>query len=112
MSGWFTSPAGDYIVIKKKGYVHWSRAGDPRDELRLVGVGSVDSQDPHLLRLTVYSASPFLGSSVAFSPDYQKITLDWGVNRADAAKGRSKEFTKTPTDCRERKDAERERRTN
>src|SRR4029434_7544902 len=48
------------------------------DKLTFVGIGQPDRSDTGLMWSEVPSTSPLLYSSVRFSADYSRATVDWG----------------------------------
>ena len=96
MVGRFEALQGDFIVIHADGAFYWSPKRASDDDLSFVGLGTPNKSDPLHLHLVVPSSSPFLYSSVRFSPDYSEATVDWGRARwlEGATAGRSTEFEK------------------
>jgi hypothetical protein len=97
MTGQFNAQRSDFIVIKKDGALYWSPAAKTKDRLTFVGIGAPDKDNARLVRLVVPSASPFLSSSVRFSPDYSRATVDWGSSAGEAARSRSAEYDRVTT---------------
>jgi hypothetical protein len=96
MTGQFNAQRGDFIVLQRDGALYWSPAAKTRDRLAFVGIGSPDKTDARLVSLVVPSSSPFLYSSVRFSPDYSRAIVDWGSSPRirEAVVGRSTEFAR------------------
>ena len=92
MTGQFNAPRSDFIVIKEDGALYWSPSSKPGERLTFVGIGRPDKDDTRLVWLGVPSASPFLSSSVRFSSDYSRATVDWGRWSGEAARSRSTEY--------------------
>ena len=92
MTGQFIGERSDFIVIKEDGSLYWSPPANMSERLTLVGIGAVDRDDPLLVWLTVPSGSPFIYSSMSFSHDYSRATVDWGRFAGAAARGLSREF--------------------
>lgn len=92
MTGQFDARHGDFIVIKQDGSLYWSPASKAYDRLAFVGIGSPDKTDPRRVRLIVPSASPFLSSSVRFSPGYSHVTVDWGIHADELFPRRETEY--------------------
>ena len=78
MTGQFTAPNSEFIVIKKDGAVYWSPASKSEDKLSFFGIASPENKESLEIPLVVASASPFLYSKLKFSDDYSHITVDWG----------------------------------
>ena len=97
MTGQFNSQRGDFIVIKKNGALYWSPLAKTRDRLTFVGIGALDKDEARHARLIVPSSSPFLSSSLRYSPDYSRATIDWGSFAGEAAHSRSTEYERVTT---------------
>jgi hypothetical protein len=97
MTGQFDAQRGDFIVIKKDGALYWSPLSKTGDRLSFVGIGAPDKSDPGLVWLVVPSSSPFLHSSVRFSPDYSQATVDWGSSTGEGARNRATEYKRVAT---------------
>ena len=74
----FDAPNGELIVIKKDGAVYWSPPSKTSDRLSFVGIAAPKKAEPLVVPLVVYSASPYLYVKITFSPDYSRLTMDWG----------------------------------
>jgi len=91
-TGQFNARNGDFIVIKKDGALYWSPLAKTGSKLTFVGIATPDKEDAKAFRLIVPSSSPFLYSSIRFSPDSSRVTVDWGEQLRDAARNRATEY--------------------
>jgi len=98
-TGQFDARNGDFIVIKKDGALYWSPLAKTGSQLVFVGIATPDKENPNLFRLIVPSSSPFLDSSIGFSPDFSHVTVNWGKRQRadDAARNRATEYEKVIT---------------
>lgn len=96
MVGTYGARSGDFVVVKGDGRVFWSPVSKSQDKLSLVGTASRSSSDPLRMNIAVPPISGFPASSITYSSDYSRVTLDWGFYAANTAVGRSTEFEKSP----------------
>lgn len=87
----------DFIVIKRDGGLYWSPMAKTDHKLTFVGIATPDKDDALRMHLVVPSTSPFLSSSLRFSPDRSRVTIDWGTHAEETAIGRSTEFERSPS---------------
>jgi hypothetical protein len=74
----FDAQNGEFIVIKKDGYVYWSPLSKTTDRLSFIGIASSEKDNPFIFRLTTPSSSPFYPKFI-FSDDYSHLTVDWNA---------------------------------
>ena len=67
----------DFIIIDKGGWIFWSSKSELDQPPRQVGIGTVDKQTPLHVHVVVHSASSFW-PKLDFSPDYERVSVDWG----------------------------------
>jgi len=93
MTGQFTAPNSEFIVIKKDGAVYWSPASKSDDKLSFFGIASPENKESLEIPMVVASTSPYLYSKLKFSNDYSHITVDWGSRLGhDPTIGRATEY--------------------
>lgn len=97
-TGQFNASNGDFIVIKRDGALYWSPIAKARNKLRFIGMVTPE-KNSNRFRLVVPSASPFLNSSIGFSPDYSHVTVNWGEGQTaeGAPRGRATDYERAIT---------------
>ncbi len=92
--GQFDAQNGDFIVIKKDGSVLWSPPSKTLDRLVFVGIASPKKEDMLVVPLVVPSSFPFLYSKLVFSPDFSRVTFDWGEDLSKKERKRATEYVR------------------
>ena len=93
MTGTYRASNGERIHVEKPRGVIWTPPGKP-GERHYLGLlyGPFETSKP--IDVTVSSNTPYyLDLKLAFSPDYSRLTVDWGDGRF-AKKERAKQYLK------------------
>ena len=71
--GRFEAAAGEAVVIRTDGRIHYVTAG--KEEF--VGLVTIDSEKPLSIRVIAPDTSPLVGTKITFSDDNRQIAVDW-----------------------------------
>lgn len=82
--GQYNARNGEFIVIKSDGRVLWSPPAKTQDRLQHLGIAAPEKGNALQVPMAVHSASPYLDAKLAFSPDFSRLTVDWGMNLTTA----------------------------
>jgi hypothetical protein len=81
--GRFSAPGGEVVDIRSDGRITFV-TGEGGE---LVGLVTVDEEEPLSVRVIAPDTSPLVGTKILFSPDRTRIRVEWAAWRPASTKG-------------------------
>ena len=91
--GFYDSPNGQFVVVKKDGSLSWSPPSKTEYELIPVGIMEINKENKEV-HLVMPSAYPLLGTTVLFLDDFQELRINWKTLDGKPFEGRSEVYKK------------------
>lgn len=96
MVGDYLAANGDLVEIRRNGAISWSPPNKTRSRLEFIGIIGPESGTMCEAGVAVPSTSTFGDVHLRFSPDLQKLHVDWGQTPEATPLPRATEFEKAP----------------